>query len=280
MRNQPLNKLKIKLMAFDLDGTLLNDNGEVSAFTQTVLAQAQAQGIHLSLATGRLFARLPDSVLQLKAMDYAVLCNGASVEKWGTREKILQHSLSMQSSHSCWEIIRKHPIYAEFYAHGEAHTDESRQQYFSENFYPPSKRTAMARSHIMVEDLGQFCLSNPIDKIFMPFVPDSILPLLQEEIANIPGTLWSMSSRNCLEINAAGCAKDVALLQLALALQIQPDEVVVFGDAHNDASMLAAFKHSVAMGQAAQDIKNIARYTTNSNQKEGVANFIKKHILN
>ena len=84
-----------------------------------------------------------------------------------------------------------------------------------------------------------------------------------------------------IDINKKGISKGKAIIKLTSELNIQLDEVICFGDSMNDKTMFDVLNNTVAMKNASENLKKIAKYTTEyTNDEDGVAKFIEKYILN
>lgn len=277
----PQGRLDIALVAVDLDGTLLNEASQVGDFTAACVQKLVDQGIVFALATGRLPSRLPPSVLNLPGLTYGVFCNGGSVRHLHSGAVIACEPIPTASLIRVQALLAQTPIYYELYAEGFPYTDSQAIRYYSDAFYSPGKLPAMrqAKRVLAPEALQTLAAQAPVEKIFMPYLPADLAAMLQAKLADWPGLSLVQSDPTNLEVNAQTCSKAKGVAQLAAHLGISPEAVLVFGDAGNDLDMLAAFKYSVAMGQASAEIKAAARYVTDSCAQEGVGVFLQRYVL-
>ena len=140
----------------------------------------------------------------------------------------------------------------------------------------------LRRTRAPVADLKAFVRANgqPVQKVQLCFRDMAERETAREEIAAaFPGVLVTSSFRNNLELNAADADKGRALLALAQRLGIPAEDTVAFGDSSNDLRMLRAAGTSVAMGNAAPEVRAVCDYVTDTNDCDGVAAFLRAHIL-
>jgi Cof subfamily protein (haloacid dehalogenase superfamily) len=249
-----------KVVASDIDGTLVNSKGEVSLRTRAALDRVRAQGALLILVTGRP-PRWMDSVIEeTGASGLAILANGALVYDLGTREIVRQHSLDVASAERLVKAIR-----AEI--PGVTFAVESGTGFIHEAAYQPSWPTP---EHA-VGDIAEL-LRDPVAKLLVKHPDrgsDEIHPIVAE-LAGEDATV-TYSGDVLLEVSGAGISKASTLEAVCAEHGVGPEGVVAFGDMPNDVPMLAWAGHGVAVANAHSSAFEVADEVTASNDDDGVA---------
>jgi Cof subfamily protein (haloacid dehalogenase superfamily) len=256
----PTFALPPKVVASDLDGTLVNSSGEVSSRTRKVLDRVREQGALLIFVTGRPPRWMESVIEETGASGLAICANGAMVYDLGTGEVVRQHVLDTASAERLVEAIR-----AEI--PGVTFAVESGLSFAHEPGYVPSwpaPKTAVAEIAQLLQD--------PVAKLLVKHPhrgPDEI----HELVAGLAGDEANVtySGDVLLEVSGAGISKASTLEALCIDYGIDPHEVIAFGDMPNDVPMLAWAGHGVAVANAHPSVLEIADEVTASNDDDGVA---------
>lgn len=261
----------IRLVATDLDGTLLLPDGTVSARTYAVLQRVQEAGIMIVLVSARPPRVLRQIAHMLGISGLAICCNGALVYDLDAY-KIVQHwpLSSLQARRLVMTLREALPDLSFACERGLEFVCEP-------DFYRflPLK-TDMT---IYIEDALSFC-NQPLSKLIVlhssravDTLHQYVAPLLGEEV------IVTHSGAAFLEISAAGVTKARTLAALCEQRGISSDEVVAFGDMPNDLSMLQWAGHGVAVANAHPQVLADADEVTLSNVEDGVALVLEKILL-
>lgn len=270
----------IKLIAVDLDNTFLNADSKVSARNRAAVVRAIEQGIIFVVASGRMRHRIPEDVLSIPGFRYLVSSNGASVMDLQTEEVLFEDPIPNRTVKEVVGELKKFPIYLELYHRGYAYTDQQFFSHYSPDIYSPNLRVIMEQGIQLVDDIDAFISDprNTIDKINIPYIP----PIHSESVFRIlhrPEITATNSLPKNAEVNHKTANKAAGLRFVCQKLNIDPSDVMAFGDAENDVEMMHFAGHSVAMGNACQEVKTSARYVTKTNAEDGVAWFLENHVL-
>lgn len=272
----------MKLIALDLDGTLLNSDKAVSAQNSAALSLAAEQGHVIVPATGRALRAIPEQVMSLPFLHYAITINGAKISNIRTGETLLRAELPLDTCLRLLDFAGRYDAMYDCYWDDTGWVDRAfleRVRYYNAD---EEVVTLLRRTRTPVEDLKAFVRANdqPVQKVQLCFRDMAERETAREEIAAaFPDVLVTSSFRNNLELNAADADKGRALLALAQRLGIPTEDTVAFGDSSNDLRMLCAAGTSVAMGNAAPDVRAVCDYVTDTNDRDGVAAFLQTHIL-
>lgn len=271
----------IKLIAIDMDGTLLNDKKHIEKAQKEAIHEAIEDGIKIVLCTGRpLYGILPFykelGLQQLDQEGYVILNNGCSVHKTKDWELIKCAEITPDDMEYLYKFSEKYDI--NFTLVDEMH-------YFNIDRKPTKELVMDAQfvfsdiTNITLEEAksGKYkivkamFLGNPEDmKKFQKEYED----ILKERYEGV------LSQPYVYEVLPKGNNKGTGLKALAEKLGIKQEEVMAIGDGNNDVEMLEYATYGVAMGNASELARNAAKYTTDTNENDGVAKAIRKYALN
>ena len=274
--------MTIKLIALDLDGTTLNNDRVISERNRKALQQASEMGVNIVIATGRPFSALPEDVFEIPAIRYVLTSNGASITDLKEDKTFYKNCLSPLAVEKSVELLRQHDYVVECFVKGIAYIDGS---YFEE-----VKRTGSSIRNIdyilktrnPVDSVYDFMLEHKdeIENININFEDVSEKPAMREKLLTLPETTITSSFNHNLEIGGATTSKAEALSQMGKLLGIDQSEMMAIGDSPNDMAMLLASGMPVAVGNAEEEVKAIAKYVAPSNHEDGVADAVEKFVLN
>lgn len=240
----------IKLIALDMDGTLLNSNGEIPEENRKAIKEAQDAGIHVVLSTGRSIATCKDHAESLFLKTYLVTVNGSEI--WDWQGNLIERNLvEAEQMRWLWELAQKHGAKIWAISCGKLWNNE------------------------MPEDIDAIEWLKFGYHIDDDAIRNEVLKELQArnifEISN--------SSLVNIEVNALGINKAKGLKTVCERLDITMAEVMAVGDSLNDISMIKEAGIGVAMGNAQDIVKETANATTKTNDENGVAYAIRKWAL-
>ena len=253
--------MDIRLIAFDLDGTLLRSDKSISPRTMQALLAARERGVLLVPSTGRLLRSLPEPLLDKSLTRYHILVNGAQVYDSFEDKTLLREELTPQQAMCMLHFLKSHNVLRGVYIDGLGHM--SREDF--------SEIEA-------VEDLDAVTAQhNSVQKIIAFFRnPDDKQATIREITARFPGYAVSSSLGNNIEINAQNATKGSALCFLCEKIGVPIGQCMAFGDGTNDYSMLRAAGFGVAMGNASEEVQSCADAVTETNEEDGVARMIER----
>lgn len=273
--------MEIKLIAFDLDGTLLNDNKEVSEENFRALMDAAERGIEIVPATGRLPGVMPEALRGLP-IRYAIFVNGAEVVDLQTGEVISRTLIPWQKAIEVFQEGEQYPIAYDCYMENFGYMSQKFYDRIPEFIISPHFVKMVYETRHAVPELKAFLAQEKKDvqKLLFYFREDQ--QQLREELLlnwKIPGIEVSSSFPGNLELNHAEGIKGPALKRLADHLGIPMEQTMAFGDGHNDLSMISMAGFGVAMEECWPGVREVADYVTCSCNDSGVAKAIRKFCL-
>lgn len=273
--------MKFKLVVTDMDGTLLNSEGQVSDENREVLEKLQNKGVHIAVATGRIYtsARIFARYLGIKTP--IIACNGAIVREIENNEVIYASPMENQDVLKVIDVCRKHDVYFHFYTDDKFYTERLEKSALK---YSEWNKTLKEEDRIdlnVVDDIYKF-VEDSDEKIFKLIILEDNVDLLSRirvELDEIPGIAVSKSRYDNVEVMNRGVEKGKAVKNLADSLGVKQEEVICIGDNENDISMIKYAGMGIAMGNAEEIVKEIANYVTDINDNNGVAKALEKLVM-
>lgn len=269
----------IKLIAVDLDGTLLTDDKRISARNRETLMRAKAQGVKVVLCTGR---PLNSVVGHLETLgltepgDYAVTFNGGLVQKNDTGEVLSKDVMSFEDIETLYQLTASLELPLDVVSNEIVYRIQPQPAAYPSVYHHLNK--ILTFEDKTLDTLPRGCDYNKmvcaVDKAHLeqqlPKIPDSY-----HERYNIV-----RSGERLFEFLNKHVTKANGLLKLGQILGIDASEMMALGDEENDLSMIAYAGLGVAMANASAEVKEIAQYITDSNEADGVATAVEKFVLN
>lgn len=271
----------------DIDGTLLNDDKKISPETKKALITAQQNGVKLILASGRPTTGMHLYAEQLEMEKYhglLVSYNGAKVVDCQTKEELFNQTLTIAEGKAVLEHMKQFEV--------KVMIDKDDYMYVN-NVYDCYIRYKGEEINIIQyesrggnfklcekEDLAAF-LDYRINKILTAGDPDYMQKNYQAMMAPFKNTLNCVFTADFyFEFTAKNIDKAKALDTVLTPMGIHAENIIAFGDGHNDITMVKYAGTGIAMDNAVPELKAVANSITLSNNKDGIAqalnNFIKR----
>ena len=272
--------MSVRLIAFDLDGTFLDDGKNIPPENLRALTAAAERGIVPVPATGRIVRGIPEAIKELPFVRYFIVSNGAGVYDAKEDRLLYRGDVPVELAIRCYEYMDTLPVIYDCYQNDMGYMTrwmyESCAPYFTTE---PHMMELIRRLRIPVEDLKETLRQRgePLQKLQMFFKPED-LRLRERELQRIP-TLFpelvaTTSVSNNIEINSVNAGKGKAMLALAEQLGIEQKDTVAFGDGTNDRELLQMAGWGVAMANADPKVKEVADEITDTNNQAGVGRTI------
>lgn len=264
--------MAIKLVAVDMDDTLLDGTLKVSPRTCDAINKAHEQGALVTICTGRMFSSALPFAQKLNMKAPIITYNGGMIRSALTKEMLFHKTIAPDVAGEIVALFREKGWYLQSYLDDELYVVERCEKAklyermagvsaipVGEKFYSmrhePTKMLALAQPHEILE----------------------IQEIINKEFA---GEIFAATSKSTyLELTHPSVNKGHALGLLAESLNISREEVMAIGDSNNDVPMLEYAGLGVAMGNATDKIKAVAQAVTGHNNAHGVAEAIEKYVL-
>lgn len=271
----------IKLIAIDMDGTLLNEKKHIDKAQKEAIHEAIEAGIKIVLCTGRpLYGILPFyeelGLSELDSEGYVILNNGCSIHKTKDWKLIDQVNFTSDDIEYLYKFSESYDI---------NFTLVNDTYYFNIGRKPTDE--LIKDAGFVFSDITDISLEeaksgkHKIMKIMFLGDPE-IMANFQEKNEDIIKSKYSgvLSQSYVYEVFPKDNNKGIGLKKLAEKLGIKQEEVMAIGDGNNDIEMFEYANYSVAMKNATELAKKAAKYETDSNENDGVAKAIRKYALN
>lgn len=263
----------IKLVAIDLDDTLLNDDKEITAENRQALQYAHERNVKVVICTGRPYLAMKAIVEELgftHADDYIITFNGAQVRRAGTGEVVTENVLSKADMLAWYEELNALSLPLDVIG--------QRYLYLPTKYpegYPSFYAERLSSLETQVVDFHAFSPDQVINKMVVCTEPEHLDAQLAKIDPKFKAQYSIFKSRAfLLEIVAKGVSKGNTLRQLGEVLNIAPEEMMTIGDQENDVSMIDLAGVGIAMGNAVPAAKQVSDYVTADNNSNGVAQAI------
>lgn len=262
----------IRLIALDIDGTLLTSDRRIDAETLTALRRTHAAGCRIVLATGRAFRSLEDVAEKLSCADYAITSSGGGVFT-AAGEMLFAAQMAPELVRAVTETVERFGLTPEVYIRGQAYASGFQLDHMTDWGVPEKNRGYILNTRVRVEAYTAFVRENLdcIEGMDVLMAPEEVRIPLRAALGRIEGLSVTSSSPLYTDVNTAGVTKATGLAHLGAILKIAPAEMMAFGDAENDVPMLRYAGIGVAMANALPDVRAAADFVTASNDACGIA---------
>lgn len=281
MNSLELQKLKekgkgVKLVVFDLDGTLLNSKHEISEYSLLAIQELLKKGIAIAIASGRIFTMLEGYIHTLNHQGFVISSNGGGIDEVSTHRSVKQIYLDPSDS----EKLVRYCVSE----HIECNILKRKSCYF------PMKSVRISRfdsyNRIAIEKglspiqfkryeqtIDDYAL---IEKLLIYENNPMKVKKVKKFIEKNTVLSYTSSGDGLMDVSSQGVSKGRAVEIIAKELGISLDHVCVFGDYDNDISMFNIAGLSIAMGNASREAKKHADFITLSHDEEGIAYAIRE----
>jgi len=253
-----------RLVAIDLDGTLLTREKRPSPRTRRALAELAARGCHVVIATGRPFDVLRIFCAGVELTAPQITFNGAVAHDPRSGRDLYRQLVPPAYTPPAIDFFVEAAVPVALYTTDGLYLD--RRMPNPADWTPPPLPPAT-----YLDDMRQVA-DRPSIKVVGQADPATITRLRPRAVAAFGRDLYvTQTAANLLEFLHPAASKGAALRQVARLLDVAPAHVVAFGDSHNDLTMFAYAGLAVAMGNAVDEVKAAASMITASNEEDGVA---------
>lgn len=273
--------MNIKLIALDLDGTLLNSKKEITEGNLRALERCIEQGITIVPCTGRTLDGIPKEVRNIPGIRYAITTNGAVVEDVKRNQVIDSRLLSWELALELLRFVDPYPVMYDPYIERRGITEPKFFDHLADYGLSPVLQNLVVNTRDLHPNIIDYVEKNqkPVEKINLFFGDMQLRQKLRTILDQRSDILVTSSISNNLEINAPEATKGDALLRLASHLGLEADQTMAVGDGENDLSMILKAGVGVAMKNGIKELIEIADYMTGTNEEDGVASAINNLVL-
>lgn len=261
--------MKYRLIAFDMDGTLLDKDGGVPPSSAKAVQQAMSMGIKVTLATGRMFRSAARCAQQLN-ISIPIICYQGSLVADPWSGQILQHiPMSMSVAKEAIEVARQLPVHLNLYIEDELYVEE-----ITDGIQRYAERIK-TEPHLVPNLVA--CMEKEPTKLLVwgqPAAIDRAYPILNDKLES--RCLITRSYPALCEIGHPAAGKGSALKFLSSVLGVKQSETVAVGDVPNDVDMLEWAGLGVVVETAPEEVKARADWVIQISPEHGLAELVSR----
>ena len=283
----------IKLIASDMDGTLLNDDHMISEENLKAIRKAQEMGRHFTIVTGRDYAAVKSYLEECNLKCECILSNGA--EYRDVNGNVIESiHMNKDTVKAIFDILNEENLCIQLMTNKGSYitNKDSDKKAIIDRFKLFNPKMSEEEVVEFVEEFHKTRGMNYIDDVYEILESDidilkivtfdndaDLIARLKEKLKeNTTDAAIASTFSNDIEISHIEAQKGLILAKVIEKMGIDRSEVIVLGDSFNDYSMFAEFENSYAMENAIPEIKKIAKYITDTNNNDGVAKAIYKSL--
>jgi len=267
----------IKLIACDLDGTLLDQDHEITDDNRAVVEQLRDQDFPFVIATGRIYPSALEYSRALGLSTPIISCNGAVIKDPIKDEIIFDYPLGKETLYSMIDICHKYKIYFHFYGVDTIYAERYERLIKSYDEWKKKDPSKSLVKTCLVDDMSQIVEEVTLYKLGL--YTDE--PLAKEALADmmtLAGLTSCYSLSTLVDVFCEKASKGQGLRDIAKLYGVDMSHTMAIGDNENDIPMIEAAGLGVAMAGARDFVKAKADVVTGSNDDSGVAQIIRKHL--
>ena len=271
---------KIKLVASDLDGTLLNKNKEITPRLFEALVNLNKIGVYFVPSTGRPFGTVPQVIKELPFLKYVITSNGATIYDAEKKENIIENYLTPEAVDAVIKIARELPILVEYFIEGKAYIAKSVYDDLTPYDLTESHTKYVLNSRTPVEDFwGEMKRNDSVlENINLVFKDMNMRKQVWDELkATGLASVTAATTKN-IEITSLYATKAKALEKLCDVLGFTRENVLAMGDGDNDMPMIQFAGIGVAMANGEEHIKAAADLIADDCNDFGAAKILEQII--
>lgn len=268
---------EIKVLAFDMDGTLLDDEKNLSAYTVEVLNQAAILGLKYVPCSGRGAERIAPLLEEVSGIEYMISTNGAAITDYRSGEVVCEYTLDRKDAIRIFDYVEECGCDLRILIEDGYYDLQGKMR---EPFGMPADMTRGMEADCWIREKGfrDFITSNDhvIQKYVLVFNNIEEKFKAFDELVKIENLYVTYSHDLIVEISHPEATKGKALKRVAEIMNVPLENIMAIGDEHNDIPMFELAGIGVAMGNASDHVKAHADYITEKNTEHGVAKAIEK----
>lgn len=273
--------MDIKLIALDLDGTLLNSKKQLSKENRKALTECIQNGILVVPCTGRTADGIPSEIKDIDGIRYAIATNGAVIHDLKENAVLDTRMLTWEKAMELLKFVDNYPVMYDPYIEGRGITEPKFFENLSDYCLTDALQDLVKKTRDLHPSIIDYVrnIRKPVEKINLFFPDMEGRARLRAELNKQADILVTSSIPNNLEINALGASKGEAIHRLADLLGIDRAQTMAIGDGENDFTMIRMAGVGVAMKNASEELQAEANYVTETNDDDGVAAAIYRLVF-
>lgn len=265
--------MKYKMIAVDMDGTLLDGSKNITPRTVAAVRRAGECGVSVCLSTGRPLCGVQKYLRQLELKTPVITCNGAVIANAATGEEIFRQCLEKEDARAVWGYGQLFDTTMCVWVGDRLYANKINNQ-------TDEYKTLSGVEPELIADFEEIVQAG-ISKILWYDTPERIASFREQLDAEMnSGVSYVTSNPAFLEFFDSRVSKAKAMEFIGGCLGIPREQMIAVGDGENDLSMLGYAGLSVAMANASEKVRSLCDHVTASNNDDGVALVIERFCLN
>ena len=273
----------IKILAFDLDGTLLDDSKQIPQDNIDAIKRAAARGVQIVPATGRIYKGIPDELKSLPFMRWFITANGSYLYDAAEDRAAARAEIPAEEAVAFYEYADTLGVLYDCYQDNWGYMTADMLKVAPGIIPDPGVRKLIIDLRAPVPELKAYLREKGtgVQKLQLYFSDMQLRARMLEELPErFPHLAFSTSMPFNIEVNAPAATKGQCLMSLCRILGVEPKDSMALGDGTNDLDMLELAGVGVAMANAAPALLEAADYVTLSNNEAGFARAVERFVLN
>ena len=269
-----------KLIAIDLDGTLLREDCTISGRNREAVCRAMEAGHIVVPCTGRSYRNALFVLRDFPTFPFYLNANGTTLVRGGTEELLYTGTMPPETGRTICRLSGQYETFIEVYHRLTAYDDASGRRLIEKSLCSEEYRIQLLQTNTHLESLDELVLRPDvrIGKYHIIFAKPDEQKRLRAELEKVPGIAAISTTDFNIEICADGCCKRTGLRKLCGLLGMDARQVIAMGDSENDLEMLQWAGTGIAMANASKKIKDSAGFSTASNEEDGVALALERFL--
>ncbi len=267
--------MKYKMLVVDMDDTLLSDDHKISTENKEMLLKAQEMGVYVVLASGRPTSAMINYAKELQCdvnNSFMISFNGSTITDLKEDKILFEHSLTKEQLHAIYDFSKQNDTHIITYLDGKI-LSETNSEYIN------IESTITGLELVIVPSFKEAVTTAAVKCLLLE--EPSYLKTVEYKLKKaMPDLSVCMSKPFFLEVAPNGVDKGVAIEMLAKKLNIHQSEIIAVGNAGNDLSMVQYAGLGVWVDNVDPELRHFADVIVASNNNHGVAEVVKKYILN
>lgn len=272
-------KHEFKLMAVDMDGTLLNSKKEVSERTKDAIQKATDAGKYIVISTGRCISEMKPYADALSMIRYGVLESGALLYDFAEQMVLYKKTVPKSETEIVLNFVKDVDAMFLVFLDGQSYIGENEINHL-EDYQMGVYKNLYDAVTTEVPNMREFILNNAgnLEKINIYFRSRMERQEVFEKMRGLPLSM-AFSEKTSLEVSPNLTTKGTGLSRLIDILDISQNETIAIGDADNDIDVMRFAGLSIAVTNARQQVLKISDAVVSDNDHDGVAEAIEKYMM-
>ena len=271
----------IQLLTLDIDGTILTAEKKLTKRTSAAIKAAANRGIAVALATGRPLHGVPDELLNLSGIRYVITSNGAVTTDLEEGKILRIANLDPVTALEVMQVPRRLNLICAAFVDGFGYCSPETLERELKQQKNEGLKAYIRKSRKTADNLDSVIRNakNGVENVWFIAHSRSERDMLNCLIREKWMVRTVLTASTDVEVGSREADKGLAMKELAERLNIRKEQIMAIGDNGNDLGLLLAAGTAVAMGNAEDEVKQIADIVTDSNEEDGAAKIIEKILI-